>query len=236
MAKLKYIWQDNAATQDDDKDHYARIMGLEYKTNEDLIHDVADEPGSILKETELRAVDRRTHQKIASYIAQGYGYKCEYFTIKPGLSGIAYDPEAPWDDELHSKTVNIVPGKPLREAAQQIELERVADVKEAPVIETIYDRKSDTTNDRLTPGHTVKITGSQLKIHGQPKGQGLFFVSRADNKEYPAELEENYPTQLRADIPDDLPAGEYTLKIVNTKYHFSTTLRTTLSEIVLTVS
>ena len=235
MTKLKYIWQDNAATQDNDTDFYPLIVNLQYKTNEDLIKDVADEPGSILKETELRAVDRRTHQKIASYIAQGYGYKCDYFTIKPGLSGNAYDPEAAWDDEQHSKTVNIVPGKPLREAAEQMELERVADVEEAAVIKTIYDRKSDTTNDRLTPGHTVKITGSQLKIHDNPKGQGLFFVSRADNTEYLAKIEENYPTQLRADIPDDLPAGKYTLKIINTKRDNTKTLRTALSEIILIV-
>ena len=163
MAKLKYAWQDNAATQDDPNDYYPRVVDLEYKTQDDLIKDIAV-PGSILKDTELRAVDRRIHQQIAT-------------------------------------------------------------------IETTYDRKSDTTNDKLTPGHSVKITGSQLKIYDRPAGQGLFFVSRADNKEYPTELEENYPTQL----PDDLPAGEYTLKIVNTKQHNSTTLRTTLSEIVLTV-
>ena len=236
MTKLKYIWQDNAATQDDNEDLYPRIVGLQYKTNENLIQDVAEEPGSILKETELRAADRRLHQKIATYISQGYGYKCEYFTIKPGLSGTSYDPDAAWDDERHSKTVNIVPGKPLREAVQKIELERVRDVKEAAIIEEIYDRKSDTTNDKLTPGHTLKITGSQLKIYDRPKGQGLFFVSRADNKEYASELEENFPTQLRADIPDDLPPGEYYLKIVNTKYSESTTLRTALSEIILTVA
>ena len=234
MAKLKYTWQENAATQDDDNDYYPRVVDLQYKTRDDLIRDIAV-PGSILKETELRAVDRRINQQIATYLKQGYGYKGDAFTVKPGLSGSAYDPEAPWDEERHSKNVNIVPDKLLREAALKIELERVADVKEAPVIETIYDRKSNTTNDRLTPGYSVKINGSQLKIHDRPNGQGLFFVSRADNTEYSAELEENYPSQLRADIPDDLPAGEYMLKIVNTKYDRTTTLRTTLSEIVLTV-
>ena len=81
----------------------------------------------------------------------------------------------------------------------------------------------------------MKITGSQLKIYDRPKGQGLFFVSKSDGKEYPANLEENFPTQLRADVPENLPAGKYHLKIVNSKRSDSSTLRTTLSEIVLTV-
>ena len=52
MSKLKYTWQDNAATQDDDNDYYPRVVDLEYKTQDDLIKDIAV-PGSILKDTEL---------------------------------------------------------------------------------------------------------------------------------------------------------------------------------------
>ena len=179
MAKLKYTWQDNAATQDDPNDYYPRVVDLEYKTQDDLIKDIAV-PGSILKDTELLAVKRRIFQQFATYIEQGYAYKDDDLTVKPGLGGIAYDSEAPWNDEQHSKNVSILPGKSLREAALQIELERVSAMKEAAVIEEIHDYKTEAINSKLTP-------------------------------------------------------GKYTLKIINTKYDRTTTLRTTLSEIALTV-
>ena len=135
----------------------------------------------------------------------------------------------------HFRTLALLLGKPFQEAAEAIQLERVQPVKEAAGIEAVYDRKSGTTNDKLTPGHSVKITGTQLKIHNSPAGQGLFFVSQADGSERPVTLEDNFPSQLRADIPDDLPAGTYRLKIVNVKYSTAATLRTAFSEMVLTV-
>ena len=233
MSKLKYTWQDNAATQDDPNDYYPKITDLQYKTEDDLIKDITG-PGSILKETELRAVKRRMFQQIASYIEEGFAYKDDGLTAKPGLGGKARDADEPWDDERHSKYVNLLPGELLKEAAANMQLEQVADVKEAAIIETVEDFKSETINDKLTPGHMMRITGSQLKIHSQGQ-QGLFLVNRGNGQEYPASPIDNFPSQLLVTIPDNLPAGEYFLKIVNAKHYNSPRLRTALSEIILTV-
>ena len=80
----------------------------------------------------------------------------------------------------------------------------------------------------------MTVSGSQLKIHDPSNSkQGLFIVSLADSTEYPIELEENFPSKLRGDIPDDLPPGAYSLKIVNTKYSNTTALRLSLFRVSL---
>lgn len=233
MATLQFTWVPNSATDASD-DYYPRAVNVRVKNMDDVIKDIT-KSGSILKETEVRAVVRRFFQIIAEYLADGFNFISEFFSIRIVLNGVAFDIEAQWDPEQHQKNVSMVAGSLLKEAPQNIGLQLVTSVAERAVIETIFDSGSRTASNKLTPGNTLKITGSQLKIHDHLAGQGLFFVNQADNSEILAELEENFPSHLRAYIPNDLAPGGYTLKIVNTKTYNTTALRTSLSEIVLTV-
>lgn len=234
MPKLKFTWKLNTATKNDPDDYYPKVREIEYVTEDQLINDIAI-PGSILKETELRAVLLRVFQQLVNYMKESRGFKNQFIVIKPGLNGKAYSDNEQWDDDKHNKYASALLGAPFQAAAQEMELEWVSDTKEAPVIEEVYDRKSKTTNQKLTPGHTIKISGSQLKIHTHVAGQGLFLVNQTSGIEHPVELEENYPSQLRADVPDNLPIGSYQLKITNTKTSVTKTLRTTIFEVPLTV-
>lgn len=233
MTKLKFNWVRNAAT-DDDEDYYPKAIDIQYVDMEQLIKDIA-EPGSIVKETELRTVIRRFFQQLASYVEDGLGFRCEFMVILPVLRGRGTNPSEPWNSEEHKVYVNIRPGQLFKDAAEKIKLTFVPQGREAPVVEFIEDFKSETTDDKLTPGDMIRVTGSQLKIYDSPSGQGVFLIQQSNGQEYPLRLVDNFPAQLLVRVPDDLPSGAYTLKIVNTKQGDSPTLRTTLSEIPLTV-
>ena len=216
-------------------DYYPKVVELDYADMDEII-DRMSGPGSILKKTEIVAVIESFLQELAAVIAEARGFKHKDFTLKIGLRGVANNPEERWDDNEHKKYARILLGNLFQEAANKIELEFVSQVSEAASIQSVYDLKTEETNGTITIDDLIRINGDQLKIYDNVKGQGLFLVSQEDNTEYAVKIdkESNTPSMLLARVPEDLPPGDYTLKIVNTKYYNSSTLRTTLSPIVLT--
>ena len=232
---LHYSLYNNYFTTDDPEDCLARPVDVPVRTREDLIADITG-PGSILKPTESNAVIDDYWGKIADYIRRGEAYSDEYISIRFGITGVFQNEDDQFDPARHAVVVSIVLKDPLTGATTEIRLRKVDGRVIVPEIDHIYDWGSQTTDDRITPGDVLEITGSDLKIHDNIEDEeGIFFVSQTDAAEHRAgQIRTNEPQTLTLRIPDSLAAGTWRLEVRNTSRN-SQTLRTGIFTPVLTV-
>jgi hypothetical protein len=88
-------------------------------------------------------------------------------------------------------------------------------------IDFVHDVKSNTTNNRVTRGGSVKITGHNLKVTGIEPSVGIEFISVEDPEAiYPVPAQDiviNNPSELLIIAPQMVTGEEVQLK-VTTQY------------------
>lgn len=208
---------DNKLTVDDDQDCVAMVQNRKYKSVDDIIEQLTGE-GSILKPTECEAVITGVLRTITKNLAQGYGFQSDFFSLAPSVSGVFVNDKDRYDASRHQVELNLRLGTPVKEALSQVKVAVVPHSVPVPVIKEVFDQKSKTTNDQLTPGHTLEISGERLKIMDEADAsQGVFLVStqRAEEVKVPY-LYHNTAKKIHAELPDTLKKGTYQLEIRTT--------------------
>lgn len=185
------------------------------KSTEDIIQQITH-PGSILKETECAAVINDFFKAIASNLQEGVGFTNEFIRISPGVTGVFNGINDQFDPTRHHKQVNIVGGKELKAAVEEMLVEKVAASVRQPEINSVYDLKSQQNNAALTPGHMIELSGSLLKVDIELADEGIFLVNTADGSEIKiAQIHTNLPSKLSGMLPDSLVPGGYNLIVRN---------------------
>lgn len=232
---LEYYLSPNYFTTDNDEDYLAYPVNVQVNTREDLIRDITG-PGSILKPTETGAVIDNYWGTITGYIRKGETYSDEYISIRFGIGGVYQNEEDQFDPARHALVANSILKDSVTSAVDEVELRKIASGRIAPEIRHVYDWGSDTTDDRLTPGGVLEVTGQVLKIHDNlEEEEGVFFISQAGDSEVRADqLRTNEPQKLTLRIPEALTAGTYRLEIRNTSRN-GKSLRTGIFAPVLTI-
>ena len=77
----------------------------------------------------------------------------------------------------------------------------------------VKDVVSGKTNDILTKGGVVQLTGSRLKFKADDEAQGIFFVPETGEAVRATVIAENKPARLMAIIPTDLAANTYYIEV-----------------------
>ncbi|WP_421919159.1 DNA-binding domain-containing protein [Marinifilum sp.] len=209
-----YTLYDNKLTQDNPDDCMAKSVNSVVKTEEDLFKSLTA-PGSILKDVEVKAVKSEIWKTIISFLEEGYGYRDENISIRLDISGKFEDKDDRFDPDRHKVNISIVPGKSLKKACKEIKPQFVKATSVKPEIESVYDWISDTSDDVLSPGGTLEISGEDLKIYTQPTGQGVFFINKSNGQETLAAMPRmNEPKMLSLRVPE-LVAGTYRIEIRN---------------------
>ena len=227
---------DNKLTKDDLDDRMAVVQNRKHKNVNDLVGQLTVE-GSILKPTECEAVITGVLRTIVKNLREGYGFQSDYFTLTPSVSGVFINEKDRFDANRHQVELNLRLGAPMKEALSQVKVEVIPHTSPVPVIEQVFDRKSKTTNDRLTPGHSLEISGRLLKIEElEAAEQGVFLVNTARDEEVKLPyLYQNTPKMLQAELPDTLKRGTYRLEVRTAVYNIRE-VRTGSAPFTLTVA
>ena len=133
-------------------------------------------------------------------ISGTFGTDNEEFSRKRHCIGMAFRTDRDVSEKLNSLNVVIRQGNSAR-----------------PQIANIRDLESD-SDDILTPGGYLEITGSNLMLFGEDPSVGLYFESE-DKPENTVVLGKekmgmNSPSKLACVVPAALAAGSYRIKIV----------------------
>lgn len=232
---LQISLADNKLTKDDPNDRMAIVQNRKQKSVADIVDQLTVE-GSILKPTECEAVINGVLRTMVKNLREGYGFQSDYFSLTPSVSGVFIDDKDRFDPSRHQVELNLRLSAPMKEALTQVNVEVIPHTTPMPVIKTVFDRKSKTTDDQMTPGHTLEIAGERLKIvDTEADEQGVFLVNtqRAEEVKVP-HLFQNTPKSLHAELPDTLSTGTYRLE-VRTAVHNAKEIRTGFASFTLTV-
>jgi hypothetical protein len=211
---LKYALYPNHLTEGEN-DYSAIPQSLTSKKIEDIIQQITI-PGSILKETECVAVIHDFFKAVSANLSEGYGFVSEYIRIHPKISGVFDGAEDQFDEQRHEKQISVVATSVLKDAVNDLKLEKVEANVRKPQIKSVYDLKSQETNGLLSPGHMLEIHGISLKLDNEQSDEGVFLINSADNSETKLEqIHMNLPSTLSGMLPDSLVSGSFLLEVRN---------------------
>ncbi|WP_421920325.1 DNA-binding domain-containing protein [Marinifilum sp.] len=212
---MEYSLYDCMLTKDNPHDKLGKVTNQKPRGFKKLLDDLTG-PGSILKETESKAVIDKYWETITQYVSEGYAYHDDYISVNLDIAGVFEDENDRFDPLRHSINVSIVPCNNLKAATQNIKPTYVEPNNEIPVIQKVYDWGTEKIDEFLTPGAALEIEGKALKIYEDVDGQGVFFINKADGVETKGSMPKlNEPKKLSLKVPA-LNPGEYRIEIRNT--------------------
>lgn len=229
---MKFILKKSKLTGSESK-YYARPVKMTSRSYEDLI-EIVSKPGSILKPTEIHAVIQSYWHTIAGFLAEGEEYKDEFLRVSLSVRGAFDSEEEGFDQKKHKVEVNFIPSKQMNESTRDLCPKNIGHLAVYPHIAELYDWNTDTTNQKLSSGGVVCISGEHLKVYSDDKDQGVFFVEMSSKKKTRIDrIVVNKPKRLEFIMPD-LSKGEYRIEVVNTTRH-GKALRLSVSNFTLSV-
>jgi hypothetical protein len=218
---IDYVLEENLLTQDKPNDRRARVVNVHSYTEEDLAEAIAKRNIGISKPEALAMLEAASEIQL-EWLASGDSINLRLVHFHPSIPGNYEEGEYPKE-----AVIKITPSKEAAEVAKKIHLRHVEAVNPMR-IDFINDVKSNTTNDKVTRGGTVKITGHNLKVVGDAPTVRAEFISVEDpeaNYSIPAQdIVINNPSELMVIAPA-MVLDELVVFKVTTQYSGSSILK-----------
>jgi hypothetical protein len=181
---------------------------------------------------DLRAHARQLFAELVYDLADGFAVDTGFFTLAFQVGGTFEGPDAPPDPRRNPVSCAFRPKTRLRRIMEAIQVTVEGLAQTDARIDRVTDFATGAVNELLTPGGTVILTGSRLRVQGAHPDCGLYFLPQPSPQSAPgglpaprvkaSSLIENRPATLIAAIPP-LPDAPVKLEVV-TQYTRSSTL------------
>jgi hypothetical protein len=156
---VEYVFKDNPLTSQDPNDRIALVVNGRSHSASDLAEAIAKRNIGISKVEALAILEAATEIQL-EWLAEGCSINTRLAHFHPSIPGTYREGEFPKE-----AAIRITPSKEVAELARKIQLQHVEPTN--PIrIESVHDVKSDTINDKITGGGTVKIRGHNIRIAG----------------------------------------------------------------------
>jgi len=208
---LKYSLRENLLTPAPD-DYMAQVTDVRSYTLDEII-DLMMEKGTTLTRADVAATLQVYGEVVSAIIKDGSAVNTPLMNTSMSISGVFDGANDSFDKKRHTVNLNITAGTLLRDAVTKVKCEKTEGVSTDPYITEVADIVSGKTNEVLTKGGIVQITGSRLKFDAKDASQGIFFVPETGNPVRASVIAENKPARLMAIIPADLAAGTYYIEV-----------------------
>jgi nucleoid DNA-binding protein len=209
---IDYVFTDTPLIKDPN-DRIARVVNQRTHTDSDLADALANRNIGVSKPEALALIEAIT-EILLEWIANGDAATLTLGHYHATISGTFKDGE-------HPKEVNcnITPSNEIIKAAKRVLMRRV-EARLQIYIDFIHDVLTNTSNEKITQGGNVKITGHNIKIAGDNKEVGIEFHSVSGSSVYKVESRHiviNKPSELMIVAPK-MPAGEKVILKITTQY------------------
>jgi hypothetical protein len=183
--------------------------------NEDVAQVIKAEGSELTLETLIDIINRADKVRIHA-ILNSQRVQTLLVNMSPRVPGTWDGATAHYDPVKNKLTCDMVLTSEMRSALEEVGV-TVLGVKESgAIIGLVTDTATGLTDGSITPGDDVIIEGAKIKIFpDNVDAIGIFFIDSAGTAyKVTHRLTQNTPKCVIARVPADLPAGEYTLKIV----------------------
>ena len=210
---VAYYLLDNPVTEDP-TDFRAQVVTKGSK-DENALVDYMISRGSTVTKAEARANLMEFLEAAAYFIEEGYTLNTPLFKAAPSISGVFTDEEDSFDPKRHRVNIKLTLGSELKDVPARIKVTKTEGNPALPLPKKVLDVTTNTLNDRLTPGGTVKVSGKRMKIDPEVPEQGAFLI----NGDKAVRIDTYVifrPGELVAVLPKNLGKGTYQLEIRGT--------------------
>ena len=193
-------------------DQSARVAPNAVLDNDDIIK-MMMERGTMVTETDARAVVMLYIDVIAKAVANGNNVNTPLVNLKPGIMGVFANNLDSFDASRHTKRANLSSGTLLNELMAAASVEKITQPAPTPAILDYFDVASGVSGSLITPSGIGQITGEELKFDPQNPAEGIFFIAANGTETKVASLARRTEGLLMFSNPPALTAGTYTLEV-----------------------
>lgn len=216
LHKIKAYLYDNVLTKDNPNDFIARTISERSLNVKQICEAAVARGGADVTSATMEHATELFLKEMAYQLCDGYSVNTGYFTAGTQIRGVFDSPTETFNNQKHNILFQFNQGEKLRAEISNIEISILGIADASSMILQVKDVKSGTINDLLTPGHAMKISGSKIKVAGDNKTNGIFFINTDSNERTsvdPNDMVTNNPSELIVIIPS-LATGRYKLEIV----------------------
>lgn len=206
---IKYILVDNPLTPDPN-DFRAQVIPQGTMDVKDILKACMSR-GTMVTETDLRAVMHLIFDVISSFAADGYNVNTPIVNVRTLLRGVFTDEEEPFNRDKHEIKAGISSGVLLRDKFKAAPVEKTKASLVGPRITSFFDQKTGLKNSEFTPGGMGMLKGSNLRYDSLATEEGIYFRDTAGAETKVSDILETKPGKISFSIPDTLATGFYTL-------------------------
>jgi hypothetical protein len=184
--------------------------------NEDDLIDIAVNQRTEFNRSTFRAVLDILKDVAAAQLVNGAAVTFGLSHYNIAVNGIFNGEDTDWDKSKHELSLRITPIEPLRKRLKNTEVQVRGMAGTGSVVNKVYDMLSDAENSRITPGGSVIVSGTRLKIAGDDAENGIYLVQTETNQIIRIPITAvpvNTPSKLGFIVPATLTPGEYKLSV-----------------------
>ena len=192
--------------------HLFRVLPSNTANLQRIIDEMMKESPSVSREV-VEMVLKNERITMKRLLVSGWRINDELFDAMVQARGLTYD--GTWNPQVNSLYINFQQGSELREALKDVEVV-VAGKRQKPFyISGCWDQATGRTDFVATAGRCFTLTGKNLKVLGTHPSVGITLTNEAGECIRIAEgcMVGNWPSKLRFIIPEDMPEGEYELRV-----------------------
>lgn len=206
---------DNKLTERED-DSTINITYVGRRTIDGLCS-LAAKSGSKFSASELLTAYRDIEKQAKEEVYSGATVEFGFANNSLGVEGAVIGPGTGFKSSANRVVMRCIPLAALRPELDTIDVIINGTNEGMPVVSTLYDVFTKTTNAKLTPGNTLNGKGNRVKIVGEAdKEVGFFFIDATDETKVVAvpetAISRNEPSNFAFIIPA-LANGNYYLEI-----------------------
>lgn len=219
------IWLRSLDITEDVNDYIAEVStSKQTLRNEDIAERIIKEGSEIKYSTLLNIINDRD-RIVREAVANGSSVLTGTCQITPRVSGVWYGKTDLFDPQRHKLTLDLVPSAPMRETLAQIGVDILGVKDTGGAIGRVVDTLTGLSDGHITPGEDIEIFAEKARVAGDDESNGVYFVDTTSSARHKVtrRLTRNDPKYLIAQVPADLPEGNYFLEIV-TQYSNNNTL------------
>jgi len=208
---IRYYLQENAIASNPN-DLKARVLAYGSLEHEDIIQAML-KMGSTITEADIRAVLTAFYDTVANKVTEGYNVNLPIANLSCGITGVFNSPADCFDPARHKTKVLVLPGKMLKQLAEECTFEKTTRSERKPQLLQFNDVVSGNLNNSITPGGIAELSGLFLDFNPVNSAEGLFFMAANGDRYKVMHFSHRAGKRLVFQIPE-IPAGIYCLELI----------------------
>ena len=207
---IRYFLRPNTLVTSDD-DYLATVQSVAV-VNDDAVIEAMVNRGTTLTRADLLAAVHLYQETITTLLLEGKAVNTTLVQYGASIRGTFASHDERFNASKHEIHPTVKPSRRLRQAMVRAKTERIEAHTRTPRITSVYNQADDSTNERLTSGQMVHISGRRLKFDPDDDRQGIFFLPADGSPVKAGQVVINRNNELICLIPA-LPVGSCVVEV-----------------------